>query len=258
MTEEETRIMQAARVVGFQRCFSTHQQIVGIGPPPPPGRLDPFAGPKQRAEAAAARIFAVVDPDMDKVAEIVGKMKNILASPSLNVVRADPADKRCAFRAGFVVGNRPPIQLCPLFFTSTPEQQIRTLIHECAHLAGIGDAEGELYYLRYNCLNEAPDVEVGRPVDRTRPVQADTWAKYVNCVSGQPADKVDVITPGTPGAVPGVGPRTHVVRPGDYLTKIAKQYYGDPQAWRKIYDANRATIGPNPDKIFPGQQLMIP
>jgi hypothetical protein len=248
-------IVESARVAAFQRCFATHRQIVGIGPPPPPGRLDPFALPKKRAEEAAARIFDVDDPDMDKVAEIVGKMKNMLASPSLSVARADPADKRCSFRAGFVVGNRPPIQLCPVFFTSTLEQQIRTLIHESAHLAGIGDAEGELYYLRYNCLNEAPEVEVGTPVNRTRPVQADSWAKYVNCVSGQPADKVDVITPGTRGMA---GLRTHVVQPGDYLMKIAKQYYGDPQAWRKIYDVNRTTIGPNPDKIFPGQQLMIP
>jgi hypothetical protein len=106
--------------------------------------LDPFAVPKKRAEDPAARIFDVDDPDMDKVAEIVGKMKKILGSPSLGVVRADPADKRCSFRAGFVVGNRPPIHLCPLFFTSSLKQQIRALIHESAHLAGIGDAEGKL------------------------------------------------------------------------------------------------------------------
>jgi nucleoid-associated protein YgaU len=40
--------------------------------------------------------------------------------------------------------------------------------------------------------------------------------------------------------------------------KIAQRYYGDGALWRRIYDANRTTIGPNPDKIYPGQRLIIP
>ena len=45
---------------------------------------------------------------------------------------------------------------------------------------------------------------------------------------------------------------------GATLVKLAEEYYGDGKLWKKIYDANRAVIGPNPDKIYPGQVLTIP
>jgi hypothetical protein len=50
----------------------------------------------------------------------------------------------------------------------------------------------------------------------------------------------------------------YLVKPGDYLSKIAKELYGDATQWKKIYAVNRQVIGPNPDKIFPGQRLVIP
>ncbi|HEY6402135.1 MAG TPA: LysM peptidoglycan-binding domain-containing protein [Blastocatellia bacterium] len=49
-----------------------------------------------------------------------------------------------------------------------------------------------------------------------------------------------------------------MVKPGDYLSKIAGAYYGNPQLWPRIYNANKAVIGPNPDLIHPGQVLTIP
>ena len=45
---------------------------------------------------------------------------------------------------------------------------------------------------------------------------------------------------------------------GDFLRKIAKAFYGDENQWKKIYDANRTVIGPNPNLILPGQVLTIP
>jgi nucleoid-associated protein YgaU len=51
--------------------------------------------------------------------------------------------------------------------------------------------------------------------------------------------------------------QTHVVASGDSLSKIAKQYYGDANQWRRIYEANRDQIS-NPDLIKPGQNLKIP
>ena len=59
---------------------------------------------------------------------------------------------------------------------------------------------------------------------------------------------------------PGSGQRTHVVQPGDWLSKIAVTYYGDMNKWTVIYNhpQNRQTIGPNPDLIKPGQSLVIP
>ena len=51
--------------------------------------------------------------------------------------------------------------------------------------------------------------------------------------------------------------RTYTVRKGDTLSAIAKEYYGDANKWRKIYEANRDLID-NPDLIHPGQTFKIP
>jgi nucleoid-associated protein YgaU len=53
-------------------------------------------------------------------------------------------------------------------------------------------------------------------------------------------------------------PQIHVVAPGDSLWKIAKKVYGKGNLWPQIYDANKETIGGNPDLIKPGQKLVIP
>lgn len=49
--------------------------------------------------------------------------------------------------------------------------------------------------------------------------------------------------------------QTYTVQPGDNLSKISKQFYGDPNKYKKIVDANKLE---DPDKIKAGQQLIIP
>lgn len=51
--------------------------------------------------------------------------------------------------------------------------------------------------------------------------------------------------------------RTYTVVKGDSLSKIAKQFYGNANQWKKIYEANKDTIK-NPDLIYPGQTFKIP
>ena len=47
------------------------------------------------------------------------------------------------------------------------------------------------------------------------------------------------------------------VKSGDTLSKIAKDAYGDANAYMKIFEANKPMLS-NPDKIYPGQMLRIP
>lgn len=72
-----------------------------------------------------------------------------------------------------------------------------------------------------------------------------------------------------PGALasPGASPsparpsgseQNYTVETGDTLGTIAQKFYDDSTQWRKIYDANRAAIGDNPDAIKVGTQLRIP
>ena len=49
----------------------------------------------------------------------------------------------------------------------------------------------------------------------------------------------------------------HTVVKGDYLSKIAKKYYGDAMKYPLIFDANKPMLT-HPDKIYPGQVLRIP
>jgi nucleoid-associated protein YgaU len=51
--------------------------------------------------------------------------------------------------------------------------------------------------------------------------------------------------------------RIYVVESGDNLAKIAKKFFGDPNAWRRIFEENRDVIQ-NPDLIQPGWKLRIP
>ena len=49
----------------------------------------------------------------------------------------------------------------------------------------------------------------------------------------------------------------HTVVSGDYLSKIAKKYYGDANKYNVIFEANKPMLS-HPDKIYPGQVLRIP
>lgn len=73
--------------------------------------------------------------------------------------------------------------------------------------------------------------------------------------TGRPADFSDV-TAASSSTAAGTG-KTYTVKAGDNLSKIAKQFYGDPGKWKKIHAANSDKI-PNPDLIHPGLQLTIP
>jgi nucleoid-associated protein YgaU len=50
---------------------------------------------------------------------------------------------------------------------------------------------------------------------------------------------------------------TYTVKPGDTLSKIAKEKLGDGSAYMAIFNANKDQLS-DPDKIKPGQVLKIP
>jgi len=51
--------------------------------------------------------------------------------------------------------------------------------------------------------------------------------------------------------------QTYTVKPGDTLSKIAKQMLGDANAYQAIFELNRDQLS-DPDKIQPGQVLKVP
>jgi nucleoid-associated protein YgaU len=59
------------------------------------------------------------------------------------------------------------------------------------------------------------------------------------------------------GASAGGGSQTYTVKPGDTLSKIAKEHLGDANAYIDIFNANQDQLK-DPDKIKPGQVLKLP
>src|SRR5262245_17796102 len=55
----------------------------------------------------------------------------------------------------------------------------------------------------------------------------------------------------------GAATQSYTVKPGDTLSKISKQFYGDANEYMRIFYANRDKLS-DPDKIQAGQSLNIP
>lgn len=55
--------------------------------------------------------------------------------------------------------------------------------------------------------------------------------------------------------IASAGVKSYVVKSGDTLSKIAKEFYGDANRYMDIANANNIS---NPDKIDVGQELKIP
>ncbi len=65
-------------------------------------------------------------------------------------------------------------------------------------------------------------------------------------------DRISVVAP-----EPEPESQMYEVQSGDSLSKIAKQFYGDPMKYSLIFEANQPMLK-NPDMIYPGQVLRIP
>lgn len=58
-------------------------------------------------------------------------------------------------------------------------------------------------------------------------------------------------------AKPDAEARFHTVARGDTLSAISQTYYGNPNKYQTIFEANKPMLS-DPDKIYPGQVLRIP
>jgi nucleoid-associated protein YgaU len=70
-------------------------------------------------------------------------------------------------------------------------------------------------------------------------------------------DGVDTVDNNMTVVIPAPEARYHTVEKGDWLSKIAKEYYGDATKYTIIFEANKPMLQ-DPDEIYPGQVLRIP
>lgn len=93
-------------------------------------------------------------------------------------------------------------------------------------------------------LEWVPDVQVAPDTTKFQPLLGEP--QVVPAPTLAPLQKVNMV--GT----------TLTVLPGDSLAAIAKRAYGTTDGWGDIYEANKGTIGSNPNAIKAGMQLTIP
>lgn len=72
-----------------------------------------------------------------------------------------------------------------------------------------------------------------------------------------PAADIERLPPAYPQSAEGQPARTHVVRDGDTLFKLAERYYGDGNRYLAIYEANRERL-PSAEILPIGAKLTIP
>lgn len=59
------------------------------------------------------------------------------------------------------------------------------------------------------------------------------------------------------GGAASSAPRTYTVKPGDSLSKISREFYGDANKYMKIFEANKDKLT-DPNKVNVGTELLIP
>ena len=141
----------------------------------------PSLGQQQRLRAleTARRVLspALTEADLDGIAGYLDRMRSKLSSGKIEL---GPEIGSCSQWSGYVLDQQLPIHLCRRWLTATPEEQIRTLIHESAHASGIGEPKGETYEMYLDCTARNQNL-----LD-----VADAWGHFVHCLSGQKRDVV--------------------------------------------------------------------
>jgi len=94
-------------------------------------------------------------------------------------------------------------------------------------------------------------------IKRVNPSANDITADFPVDTSMQVQRPAPQAQPKTEQEQPTSNVRTYTVKSGDTLSKISKQFYGSPNDYMKIFDANRDHLT-DPDKIKVGQELKIP
>jgi len=127
--------------------------------------------------------------------------------------------------------------------------------------------EAELAKEKANKLTNAVETLGFEVLDLNLEVEGDNVSVWGQANSQETREKVILVLGNTEGIatvddrmtveVEELEAQFHTVVSGDYLSKIAKKYYGNAMKYPVIFEANKPMLT-DPDKIYPGQVLRIP
>lgn len=110
--------------------------------------------------------------------------------------------------------------------------------------------EGEKLFIRAEVANEQLKDQVWNVIKQVDTSYSDLKADIVVNSSLTPSAAPT-------GTAAGAQKRTYTVKPGDSLSKISEQFYGNAREYEKIFAANRDQLN-DPDHIRAGMELVIP
>jgi len=112
--------------------------------------------------------------------------------------------------------------------------------------------DGNQLYIRATAKSEEGKNKIWDAIKKVDP-------NYSDLKHDIQVDQAQVRVAQTAGAKPGGSPQQggqkYTVKPGDNLSKISQQFYGDAKKYMTIAKANNLE---DPDKIKAGQELIIP
>ena len=131
---------------------------------------------------------------------------------------------------------------------------LNTIERQQVQLQNVHIQDGKLF-IRGTAPSEDAKNKVWDEIKRIDPGYSDLTADItVQQNTGSQGGRTHTAGAGIGG---GQQSRSYTVQAGDTLSKISKQFYGDGNQYMKIFEANRDLLK-DPDKIRPGQELVIP
>ena len=110
------------------------------------------------------------------------------------------------------------------------------------------EMKGDKFFIKGEAPSEELKNKVWDQIKKVDPGNADLIADISVAAGGRG---------GPAGAAVKAPGSSYTVKSGDTLSKIAKEQYGDANAYMKIFNANKDQLS-DPDQIKPGQVLAIP
>jgi nucleoid-associated protein YgaU len=187
--------------------------------------------------ATALRSYAVQSTELDQVRAALATAEGERAALAGRL-----ADMEAAKAS---LGN----ELADKSTAAAEADRLRDQLRQTQQQAAASALEINQLRIRLAILAPSPSSTLASP---TRPGAVDTTSLAAPAPEALPAAGSSASS-GTSSAAA----RTHVVQPGDTLSRIAQRYYGNGRRWNEILAANKAAI-PNPDRLAIGTTLVIP
>jgi nucleoid-associated protein YgaU len=111
--------------------------------------------------------------------------------------------------------------------------------------------QGEKLFIRGEAPSQEAKNKVWDQIKLVDPTYSDLVAD-ITVSEGQAATQSAAASNGRTQSV-----RTYMVKAGDSLSKISKEFYGSSDQYMKLFESNRDKLS-DPDKIQPGQVLVVP